>query len=153
MANQCRILDMVFWTSKDYWKSGKISYNKDFNHNGYKTHIVHQIMNALLRRKVFIPFQLTILIQLWTIIDLCWWLHCCFGISLPPCCWLINLVNVFPITQMKKVRGLMEAMEILRATLMQPPPKDNQMIMNTKWETFEWKQYHCLKTNGVHVFF
>ncbi len=31
----------------------------------------------------------------------------------------------------------MEAMEILRATLMQPPPKDNQMIMNTKWETFE----------------
>jgi len=38
---------------------------------------------------------------------------------------------------MKKVQRLVEAMEILRATLMQPPPKKNQMIMNTKWETFE----------------
>jgi len=38
---------------------------------------------------------------------------------------------------MKKVQGLVEAMEILRKTLMQSPPKENQVIMNTKWETFD----------------
>jgi len=125
MANQCRILDMVFQILEEYWKSGKVLYNKDFNHNGYKTHIVHQIMNALLRRKVFIPFQLTTLIQFWAIIDFCWWLHYCFGISLPPCCWLVNLINVLPIVQVKKVQGLMEAVDRLKAILMQPPPKEN----------------------------
>jgi hypothetical protein len=41
----------------------------DFNHNGYKTQIVHHIMNALLRRKVFRPSQLTTLIQLLTFAD------------------------------------------------------------------------------------
>jgi len=37
----------------------------------------------------------------------------------------------------KKVQGLMEVVDKLRATLMQPPPKDNQVIMNSQWETFD----------------
>ncbi len=31
----------------------------------------------------------------------------------------------------------MEVVDKLRATLMQPSPKDNQVIMNSQWETFD----------------
>jgi hypothetical protein len=37
----------------------------------------------------------------------------------------------------KRVEGLVEAVDRLRATFMQPPPKENQVIMTTQWETFD----------------
>jgi hypothetical protein len=30
-----------------------------------------------------------------------------------------------------------EAVDKLKTTLMQPPPKENQVIMTTQWETFD----------------
>jgi acyl-CoA synthetase (NDP forming) len=50
---------------------------------------------------------------------------------------LVNLVNVFPTVQVKRVQGLVEAVDRLRAALMQPPPKENQVVVTTQWETFD----------------
>jgi len=40
-------------------------------------------------------------------------------------------------TQVKRVQGLVEAVDRLRAALMQPPPKENQVVVTTQWETFD----------------
>jgi hypothetical protein len=39
--------------------------------------------------------------------------------------------------QVKRVQGLVEAVDRLRAALMQPPPKENQVVVTTQWETFD----------------
>jgi hypothetical protein len=38
---------------------------------------------------------------------------------------------------MKRVQRLVEIMDILRLTLMQPLPKDNQVVVIIQWETFD----------------
>jgi hypothetical protein len=40
-------------------------------------------------------------------------------------------------TEVKRVQGLVEAVDRLRAALMKPPPKENQVVVTTQWETFD----------------